>query len=178
DLAVQAVGAVSVPIYPTTTPAVARRIIEDAGAGLGFVADELAGGLRLTKVVRLDADLPAWVAGEPPAAALAEVEARAAALRPDDLATLVYTSGTTGEPRGVMLAHRCIVDMARSCLQVFDIGEDDESLSFLPYAHVFERINGLFVGMAAGASAWIARGVDQLAEDLQTARPTVMVAVP
>jgi long-chain acyl-CoA synthetase len=97
---------------------------------------------------------------------------------PDDLATLVYTSGTTGLPKGVMLPHRSFVDMARSCLEVFDIGPDDESLSFLPYSHVFERINGVFVGLAAGGSAWIARGIPKLVDDLQECRPTVMVAVP
>src|SRR5207249_8204895 len=75
-------------------------------------------------------------------------------------------------------AHRCFVDMARSALEVFDIGEDDESLSFLPYAHVFERINGVFVGMVAGASGWLARGIDHLVDDLQECRPTVMVSVP
>jgi long-chain acyl-CoA synthetase len=77
-----------------------------------------------------------------------------------------------------MLAHRSFVDMAHSALQVFDLGEEDESLSFLPYAHVFERVNGLFVGIAAGGSAWIARGAEHLAEDLQASKPTVMVAVP
>src|SRR5205085_1224871 len=103
---------------------------------------------------------------------------RARAVRPDDLATLVYTSGTTGMPKGVMLPHRCFVDMARSCLGAFDIGPDDEALSFLPYSHVFERINGLFVGIVAGASGWIARGVPRLLDDLHECRPTIMVSVP
>src|SRR5256714_3613601 len=178
DMAIQAAGAVSVPIYATTLASVAQKIVANAGADLAFVADDLAGRLKMEKIVRMEADLPAWVAAEAAPEALAEVESRAAALRPDDLATLVYTSGTTGEPKGVMLAHRCFVDMAHSALQVFDLGEEDESLSFLPYAHVFERVNGLFVGIAAGGSAWIARGADHLAEDLQASRPTVMVAVP
>jgi long-chain acyl-CoA synthetase len=178
DLGIQAAGAVSVPIYPSTPAAMAQVIADDAGARLAFVADALAGRLRLDRVVTMGADLPAWVAGEASPDRLAEVEARAAAITPDDLVTLVYTSGTTGIPKGVMLAHRCIVDVALSCLEVFDIGPDDEALSFLPYSHVFERINGVFVGLAAGASAWIARGVPSLLDDLHECRPTIMVSVP
>jgi long-chain acyl-CoA synthetase len=118
------------------------------------------------------------VAEEPGPDLLAEIEGRAVAISPDDLVSLVYTSGTTGAPKGVMLAHRNFVDIARCCLEVFDIGPADQSLSFLPYAHVFERINGIFVGMAAGASTWISRGVSTLLDDLHEAQPTIMVAVP
>ncbi|HKF74605.1 MAG TPA: AMP-dependent synthetase/ligase [Candidatus Dormibacteraeota bacterium] len=178
DLAIQAVGAITVPIYASTPPGAAQVIAEDAGATLGFVADDLAGRLRLDRLVRLDADLPGWVGDEADPELMDAVEARMAALRPDDVATIVYTSGTTGVPKGVMLAHRSFVDMARSCLEVFDIGPDDESLSFLPYAHVFERINGVFVGLAAGGSTWLSRGVPRLVDDLGECRPTVMVAVP
>ena len=178
DLAIQAAGAVTVPIYPSTPARTAQVIADDAGTRLAFVDDGLRDRLRLDRVVAFDADLPAWVAEPPDPELLAEVETRAAALQPDDLATLVYTSGTTGVPKGVMLPHRCFVDMARSCLEVFDIGPDDESLSFLPYSHVFERINGVFVGLAAGGSAWISRGVPSLLEDLHECRPTVMVSVP
>jgi long-chain acyl-CoA synthetase len=178
DLAIQASGAISVPIYPSTPAQSAQVIADDAGTKVAFVDDSLADRLHVDRLVRIDADLPAWVAEPADPELLAEVEARAAALAPDDLATIVYTSGTTGVPRGVMLPHRCFVDMAHSVLEVFDIGPDDEALSFLPYSHVFERINGIFVGMVAGGSAWIARGVPKLVEDLAEARPTVMVAVP
>jgi long-chain acyl-CoA synthetase len=178
DLAIQTAGAVTVPIYPSTPARTAQVIVEDAGIDVAFVDDELRDRLNVKRLVAFDADLPAWVAGEADPELLAEVEARAAAVAPDDLATLVYTSGTTGLPKGVMLPHRGFVDMARSCLEVFDIGPDDESLSFLPYSHVFERINGIFVGLAAGASTWISRGIPKLVDDLQECRPTVMVAVP
>ena len=178
DLGIQAAGAVTVPIYPSTPARTAQVIADDAGARVAFVDDGLHDRLQVERLVALDADLPAWVAAPADPELLAEVETRAAAVGPDDLATLVYTSGTTGLPKGVMLPHRCFVDMAKSCLQVFDLGPDDESLSFLPYSHVFERINGLFVGLAAGGSAWIARGIPKLVDDLQECRPTVMVAVP
>jgi long-chain acyl-CoA synthetase len=178
DLAIQACGAVTVPIYPSTPANTAQVIADDAGTRLAFVDDGLADRLHVDRLVRIDADLPAWVAGAADPELLGELAARAAAVTADDLATLVYTSGTTGMPKGVMLPHRCFVDMAHSALQVFEIGPDDEALSFLPYSHVFERINGIFVGMVAGGSAWIARGVPRLVDDLAEARPTIMVAVP
>jgi long-chain acyl-CoA synthetase len=178
DLAIQTVGAVSVPIYPSTPASMAQVIADDAGTRLAFVADGLAGRLRVERLVRVAADLPGWVAGEADPELLAQVAARAAAVGPDDLATLVYTSGTTGVPKGVMLPHRGFVDMAHSCLEVFDLGPEDEGLSFLPYSHVFERVSGIFVGMVAGSSAWIARGAPRLVDDLQECRPTVMVSVP
>jgi long-chain acyl-CoA synthetase len=178
DLAIQTAGAVTVPIYPSTPARTAQTIAEDAGIKVAFAADELRDRLQVERLVGFDADLPAWVAEPADPELLTEVEARAAAVAPDDLATLVYTSGTTGVPKGVMLPHRCIVDMAHSCLQVFDLGPEDEALSFLPYSHVFERINGVFVGLAAGASAWISRGIPKLVDDLQECRPTVMVSVP
>jgi long-chain acyl-CoA synthetase len=178
DLGIQAAGAVTVPIYPSTPARTAQVIADDAGAHVALVADPLADRLALDRVVRLDADLPGWLEPEPDPELLAEVESRAAAVRPDDLATLVYTSGTTGSPKGVMLAHRNFVDMARSCLEVFDIGPEDETLSFLPLSHVLERINDVFVGLAAGSSTWLSRGISNLAEDLRECRPTVVVAVP
>src|SRR5690348_15554309 len=127
DVAIQTAGAVTVPIYASTPARVAQTIAVDAGARVAFVADDLRDRLQVERLVAVDADLPAWVAEPADPELLAEVVERAAAIRPDDLATLVYTSGTTGLPKGVMLPHRCFVDMARSALQVFDIGPDDES---------------------------------------------------
>jgi long-chain acyl-CoA synthetase len=182
DLGIQAAGAVSVPVYPSSTPEVVGKIAANSEAVLAIAADRLAAKVKLEaplrQVVKIDADLPAWTGTEPESEHLAEVFRRLEALRPDDVATLIYTSGTTGDPKGVILPQRCFADMAESCLQVFDIGEDDVTLSFLPYSHVLERMSGLVIGMAAGGSAYLARGMDQLPEDLQAARPTVMVGVP
>jgi long-chain acyl-CoA synthetase len=178
DLAIQAAGAVTVPIYATTAPRTAQLIAQDAGIRLALAEDEFAGGLEVPRVVRIDTELPSWVRFEARPDLLAEVESRSAAVRPDDLVTLAYTSGTTGAPKGVMLAHRSFVDMARGALQVFDLGPDDEALSFMPYSHVLERINGIFTGLMAGASTSLGRGIPRLRDDLQEIRPTVMVAVP
>ncbi len=183
DLAIQASGGVTVPVYPSTPPKTAQHIAENSEAVLAIASDaEMAGKLQargaLRKVVTMDDDVKAWAEDEPRAEAVKELDARSAGLRPDDLASLCYTSGTTGEPKGVMLAHRNFVDAAHSCLGAFDLGPDDISLSFLPFSHVLERINGIFVGMVAGGSTYLSRGVDRLAEDIAEVRPTVMVSVP
>jgi long-chain acyl-CoA synthetase len=133
---------------------------------------------RLRRVVHLDDDVAAWLNQQVKGEALAEVARRARALTPEDVNTIIYTSGTTGDPKGVVLLHRNFVDMARAYLEVFPIGPDDESLSFLPYAHIYERQAGIFTGMVAGGSAWISRGMDNLREDFAEARPTIMVSVP
>jgi long-chain acyl-CoA synthetase len=179
DLAIQMAGGVTVPIYPTAPTRMVQHVLDHSGSRLVFVAgqDDQA-RLAPRRTLRMDAEVAGWMAEDSAAEALAWVQARSEAVRPDDLCTIVYTSGTTGDPKGVMLAHRCIADMVRSSLDAFPVGPEDEALSFLPYAHVFERINGLFVGFGSGASAWLSRGIDRLADDLRECRPTVMVSVP
>jgi long-chain acyl-CoA synthetase len=179
DLAIMTAAAVTVPVYQSTPPRTAQQIVENSQARLAIVSGEaLAGRLHVERVVRMDAELPGWMGREHQSDRVREVEARASALSPEDLATVVYTSGTTGEPKGVMLAHRNLVDMARGCLEEFDIGEGDSSLSFLPYSHVLERVNSILVLLAAGGTAWLSRGIERLADDIQESRPTVVVAVP
>ncbi len=183
DFGIQAAGAVTVPIYPSTIPATAQRIAADSQAVAVIAADEqmankLPPGGDLRCVLRMDRELADWEEGAFPEAQLPEVERRLAAIGPEDLATIIYTSGTTGDPKGVVLLHRNMVDMARSCLQAFSIGEEDVGLSFLPLSHVLERENGLFVGMMSGLKAYESRGIDHLVEDLRDVRPTIMVSVP
>ena len=99
---------------------------------------------------------------------------------PQKLATIVYTSGTTGRPKGVMLSHLNILSDTESLLK--QIGIDDphtlEFLSFLPLSHMYERTIGYYVPMMAGAKVSFARSVQQLAEDFQTIKPTIIVTVP
>lgn len=99
---------------------------------------------------------------------------------PQKLATIVYTSGTTGRPKGVMLSHRNILFDTESLLK--QIGIDDphtlEFLSFLPLSHMYERTIGYYVPMMCAAKVSFARSVQQLAEDFQTIKPTIIVTVP
>ena len=96
----------------------------------------------------------------------------------DDLAAIVYTSGTTGKPKGVMLTHGNVMADVKAVLQRVTPTVDDVFLSFLPLSHTFERTAGYYLPMAAGCCVAYARSVAQLSEDLRTVRPTVLVSVP
>ena len=96
----------------------------------------------------------------------------------DDLAAIVYTSGTTGKPKGVMLTHRNVVSDVKAVLERIAPTVDDVFLSFLPLSHTFERTGGYYLPIAAGSCVAYAPSVAQLAEDLKTIRPTVLVSVP
>lgn len=97
---------------------------------------------------------------------------------PHSLATIIYTSGTSGRPKGVMLSHHNILSNAYSCLQVIPVSSEDLLLSFLPLSHTFERTSGYYVPMMAGATIAYARSISQLQEDLLTIRPTLLISVP
>ncbi len=94
------------------------------------------------------------------------------------LATIVYTSGTTGRPKGVMLSHDNILSNTASALTVLATGHDDIFMSFLPLSHTFERTCGYYLTVMSGSTVAYARSIPQLAEDLQTVRPTMLVSVP
>ena len=94
------------------------------------------------------------------------------------LATIVYTSGTTGKPKGVMLSHHNILSNAYAGLQRLTVQSTDSFLSFLPLSHTFERTCGYYLTVMCGAMVTYSRGIPQLAEDLQSARPTMLISVP
>jgi len=102
----------------------------------------------------------------------------AVALDIDALATLVYTSGTTGRPKGVMLSHRNILFNADAAVQQFPIYREDLLLSFLPLSHMFERTLGYYIPVMTGSTVAFARSVQDLAEDLVSQRPTILISVP
>jgi len=96
----------------------------------------------------------------------------------DAAATIVYTSGTTGKPKGVMLSHRNIMTNAYLSLQRVKVLTSDRLLSFLPLSHTFERTAGYYLPMMAGASVVFARSIALLGEDFESVKPTVFIAVP
>ena len=96
----------------------------------------------------------------------------------DDLAAIVYTSGTTGKPKGVMLTHGNVMADVKAVLQRVTPTVDDVFLSFLPLSHTFERTAGYYLPMAAGCCVAYARSVAQISEDPRTVRATVLVSVP
>ena len=181
DFGIQAAGAICVPIYANSTPEIAQKIIDNSGATYAIASrPELAAKLKvggsLRAVVLMGDYVAEWVRREP--TQIAEVSSRLSSLKPDDLCTIVYTSGTTGDPKGVELAHRNLVDISNAAVQVHPITDTDQSLSWLPYAHVFGRINEIFVGIVFGGQIWISSGPDHLVQELQEVKPTIMCSAP
>lgn len=99
-------------------------------------------------------------------------------VKPDQLCTLIYTAGTTGEPKGVMLTHWNIFSNVQAAHQIFNMTQEDLFLSFLPLSHVFERMAGYYTALACGATIAYAEGIEKIAANLAEVRPTVMTAVP
>lgn len=103
---------------------------------------------------------------------------RAAATKPDDTAIMVYTSGTTGAPKGACLSHRYIINSVESLRQTIPINSDDVSFSYLPFCHVAERISGLYNRLYAGASAYFVDDLTRLGEYMTKVKPTVFASLP
>ena len=103
---------------------------------------------------------------------------RTAQNAPDELASIVYTSGTTGRPKGVMLSHANMVQNAHAGLRMVAVTPDDLLLSFLPLSHTLERTVGYYLPLMAGACIAYARSIPHLAEDLVTVKPTGAITVP
>ena len=180
DFGIQAAGAVSVPIYSGTVPEVAQGIAANCDAVLAIASDsKMASKLTTTetlrRIVTMDSEVAEWLALTPQR--LPEVFERLEQIRPDDVCTIVYTSGTTGDPKGAELAHRNLVDVTRAVIKVHPLSEDDFTLSWLPYSHVFERINGTLTVVMFGGQTWLS-GVDRLSEDLAEVQPTILLSVP
>ena len=190
DMAVAAVGAVSVPIFATSTAAQTAHILSDAEATVAFAAGEAErrtvdeamgeGGPRVVTFDRLGtADPSIRHMGDPGAgsAAAAELERRVAAADAGGVATIIYTSGTTGPPKGVMLTHANFAHQSRSVEAHFDVRPGDRSLCFLPLAHVYERSWTAHL-LASGACNYYLENPRDVIEALGRVRPTVMVSVP
>ncbi|MBX9831503.1 MAG: AMP-binding protein, partial [Burkholderiaceae bacterium] len=201
DQSTLATGCVPVPLHAIDNPGSIAYILADCEASMLFVSQAeqwekiQAVGTpfpALRAVVITDEDAATFKAtagsGEGPAVgSLAQWLAGAAhagsasvpkAPQADDLAAIVYTSGTTGKPKGVMLTHHNVVSDVKAVLDRISPTVDDVFLSFLPLSHTFERTGGYYLPIAAGSCVAYARSVQQLAEDMRTVRPTVLVSVP
>jgi long-chain acyl-CoA synthetase len=177
DFAIQAVGAITVPIYPNVSEDAARTIAVDSAAVLAVAGDaQIAKKLSPTRVITIDGDVREWIGTEPRNAG--DIAERARRIDGEDLCTIVYTSGTTGVPKGVELRHRNLVDITHAAAAVHPISDRDRSISWLPYSHVYGRINDIFLAVVVGLSAWISRGPEHLGEELREIQPTIMNSVP
>lgn len=184
DQAALGLGLVVVPLYADDNPENLAWCLNDSGARLLVLENtrQLDGLTRampsLPAIICLYEDAPAPAI--PISRWLPENDGTFETLDLDEntLATLVYTSGTTGWPKGVMLSHRNILSNVAAALEVVSLHPGDLLISVLPLSHMFERTCGYYVPLKAGVPVAYARSINQLAEDLAFLKPTVMVAVP
>jgi long-chain acyl-CoA synthetase len=186
DLAAAALGLVVVPLYARDRAESAAWVLGHSGAQVLLTTathwDALRGEAalaHLARVVLVDGD----GSGAPRAVSLANwlPAAGAFAVQMHDgtaPAAIVYTSGTTGRPKGVVLSHRAVLWNAAAATARVPLGPDDRLLSFLPLSHTLERTAGYYAPMLCGAEVAFARGISELPEDLRAVRPTTLVAVP
>lgn len=200
DVGILSAGASSVPAYPTSASGQIAYVLQHSGARVCFVGDrdQLAKVLLarhrlpdLEHVVMLG-DVPEGLddgfllpfedlcalgrdrlAAEPDL-----VRTRVKAITPDSIATIVYTSGTTGPPKGAVLTWANLTATIHAITDVVAIGPSDRFLSFLPLSHIAERIVSHFGQIQSGGETWFARSMSTVADDLRACRPTVFFAVP
>jgi len=203
DLAIMAIGAVTVPTYTTNTPRDHSHVMQDSGAVAVIVstaklAKALIPAVVHSNTVRLiigmeqlrplqnqNVTLCQWdellADHQTDPMANPDVCAGAVTATRGDLACLIYTSGTGGAPRGVQQHHGAILTNVEGCADVIanDFGWEDEIfLSFLPLSHAYEHSAGQFFPIGMGAQIYYAEGLDKLAANIEEVRPTIMVVVP
>ena len=201
DLGIMAAGCVTVPTYTTNTERDHVHIIENSGARAVIVSTEKLGKCVLGALTQTDTceflisiepirhaqegsfAYSSWddlLAGDE-AQARAAVDERIAGIAREDLACIIYTSGTGGAPRGVRQHHGAILCNVAGCAEVIaeDFGWDEEVfLSFLPLSHAYEHSGGQFFPIGLGGQIYYAEGIDKLAKNIEEVRPTIMVVVP
>ncbi|MGE5517001.1 MAG: AMP-dependent synthetase/ligase [Bacteroidota bacterium] len=199
DLAVMAAGGITVPAYTTNTPADHLHILNNCGARFAITSSR-----ALTEKVLA----AAWQANNPPTiiaidppevkqssgagliswadtlvlgrGSHADLGAIMAATRRQDPACIIYTSGTGGAPRGVMLSHGALLANAKGAMRLVDsiTTGDDVFLSFLPLSHAYEHTAGMILPILIGAQIYYAESIEALVANMAEARPTIMTAVP
>jgi len=193
DLAVQALGAVAVGIYPTSPAAEVEYLLGHSEAKVVVCEDEeqldkaLAVRERVPGLEHLVVIDPRSVRAEgilrwhEDVMARAEpldLEEAARRLEPGQTAILVYTSGTTGPPKGAMLSHANLVFAGRASGETFAVGPEDSALSYLPLCHVAERLFSVIDAVSAGYTVHFGDGPQTFAQDLREVQPTVFLGVP
>jgi len=184
DLAIWMAGHVSVPVYPTLTAETVRQILEHSEAKLVFIGkldawdtmkDGVPDGVRCVALpLAPKTDFETWESIVERTEPLTTSPTR----DPDELATIVYTSGSTGVPKGVMLSFGAMVAGARGFAEILSTGPEDRMLSYLPLAHAFERAvveAGTFYN---AFHIFFAESLETFVADLKRARPTLFVSVP
>ena len=190
DLAVQQIGAVLTPVYPTINVNELEFVLNDAQVKMIFVNDEDG----YNKVMSIKDRLPSvkdvfsfehvtnarhWkeVINAATPESIKRMEAIAANIQYKDLATIIYTSGTTGTPKGVMLSHENILSNVMASVPCFPPGENLRALSFLPLNHIFERMVS-YLYLFKGTAIYYAESLDTIGENLKEVKPSLFTTVP
>jgi len=194
DIATMMAGGVTVPVYSTNSPEQVAHVLAHSGAKVAFVENQL----QLDKIIKVKDLCPALkrvIMFEAPGASAAWISSlkdvqgsgeeskgldeRIASIRSVDLATIVYTSGTTGPPKGSMLTHAGFVAALRPSGEVLGLRDGEERvLSYLPLSHIFERLNSGWGGICFGMEVWFAESVEKLLDNLKDCHPTFFIGVP
>ena len=183
ETALMAIRAIPVPAYTTNTVADHAHLLRDSGARAAIVSNaEL--GAKVAQAGELDLlvvmENASWASLVADPDAPDDIAAEAAQIPPTALACLIYTSGTGGAPKGVMLPHRAILsNMQGAFILLKPLKMEDETyLSYLPASHAYEHTIGGFYLPSVGTEIVYARGTEHLAADMLTIRPTIMTVVP
>ena len=194
EQAALSLGLVVVPLYTDDRPDNVAYIIDDASIRLMLIQDtgrwkrlapvvDPEGSLQRVLLLEESADTDRFLRNDSRVRSVSRwlrdgvYEPRSS--KPgNDLATIVYTSGTTGRPKGVMLSHANILFVAHSGLTMISVYRQDAFLSFLPLSHTLERTVGYYIPMMTGSSVIYSRSTIQLADDLATQKPTIIISVP
>lgn len=198
DLAILAAGGVNVPMFSTLTPPQVEHIVRDSGAKIICVSSEKQ--LQKVQAFRANVDDLQQVIifdaidsensdevltfnqvcgiGEKAEDGDLVYQKSRDAVTPEDLATIIYTSGTTGQPKGAMLTHNNFMSNVQACFEIVGFASEDVFLSFLPLAHVFERMGGHYLPLSCGATVAYAESPFTVAQNMKEVRPTIMMSVP
>ena len=190
DIAVQQIGAVLIPVYPTISINELEFVLNDASVKIVFVSDQDL----FEKVNGIKANLPAlqeiytfneikqvkhWkeILSFANDDLINEVRNISNEIKYEDLATIIYTSGTTGKPKGVMLSHRNILSNVLDSTPYFPPGENMRALSFLPLNHMFERMVS-YLYLFLGTSIYYAESLETIGENIKEVHPHMFTTVP
>lgn len=199
DMGVLGLGGVDVPLYPISTSDTIEFILNNSES-VGIV---VSNKFHLNKVLKIRNNCKHLKfiivmnnddkVSEKEIFSFSEVQSKGMEFKKDhhkyfedscrfcqenELCTIIYTSGTTGEPKGVMLTHKNIVSNIKAAHEIFDIGESDVFLSFLPLCHIFERMGGYYTAFSCGGTIAYAESIEKIAGNMEEIHPTIITAVP
>lgn len=190
DLAVQQIGAILTPIYPTINVNELEFVLNDAQVKIAFVNDEelylkllslkdRVPSLKEIYTIERVPNAKHWkeLLAKAPPGFTERIKSLSEKIGYEDLATVIYTSGTTGTPKGVMLSHKNILSNIMASMPCFPPGQNMRALSFLPLNHIFERMV-TYLYFFNGTSVYYAESLDTIGENLKEVKPSMFTTVP